>query len=88
MQNKNSSGSGSLPRDTVANSTSDVKAITTQSGVAYNGPSIPPTYSPLPKEVERETEAKKDKVQPISLESTTHVQPPIVQDRIPEPEVA
>ncbi|GJS39889.1 reverse transcriptase domain-containing protein, partial [Tanacetum coccineum] len=65
-----------------------VKAITTRSGVAYDGPSIPPTPSPLPKEVECETEATKDKVQSISLESTTHVQPPVVQDPILEPEVA
>ncbi|GJX71688.1 hypothetical protein Tco_0308859 [Tanacetum coccineum] len=43
----------------------DVKAITTRSGVAYNGPTIPPTPSPLPKEVERETEATKDKVRPF-----------------------
>ncbi|GKB37727.1 reverse transcriptase domain-containing protein [Tanacetum coccineum] len=35
-----------------------------------------------------ETEATKDKVQSTSLESTTHVQPPVVQDPIPEPEVA
>ncbi|GJX36948.1 hypothetical protein Tco_0250251 [Tanacetum coccineum] len=66
----------------------DVKAITTRSGVAYNGPTIPPTPSPLPKEVERETEATKDKVQNTSLGSTAHVQPPVVQDPIPEPEVA
>nr|GEY71932.1 reverse transcriptase domain-containing protein [Tanacetum cinerariifolium] len=45
-----------------ANPRGDVKAITTQSGVAYVGPTIPPTPSPLPKEVERETEATKDKV--------------------------
>ncbi|GKA85209.1 hypothetical protein Tco_0806863 [Tanacetum coccineum] len=62
MQNQNSSGSGSLPSNTVANPRGDVKAITTRSGVAYDGPSIPPTPSPLPKEVERETEATKDKV--------------------------
>ncbi|GKB71820.1 reverse transcriptase domain-containing protein [Tanacetum coccineum] len=70
---------------------SDVKAITTRSGVAYDGstipPTIPPTPSPPPKEVERETEATKDKVQPTSLESTAHVQPPVVQDPIPEPEL-
>ncbi|GKB99864.1 hypothetical protein Tco_0986001, partial [Tanacetum coccineum] len=66
----------------------DVKAITTRSGVAYNGPTIPPTPSPLPKEVERETEATKDKVQNTSLESTAHVQPPVVQDPILKPEVA
>ncbi|GJY17458.1 reverse transcriptase domain-containing protein [Tanacetum coccineum] len=64
------------------------KAITTRSGVAYDGPTIPPTPSPLPKEVERETEATKDKVQNTSLGSTAHVQPPDVQDPIPEPGVA
>ncbi|GKB65558.1 hypothetical protein Tco_0921744 [Tanacetum coccineum] len=32
-----------------------------QIGVSYNGPTIPPTSSPLPKEVEREPEATKDK---------------------------
>ncbi|GKF81783.1 hypothetical protein Tco_0240385, partial [Tanacetum coccineum] len=56
-------------------------------GVAYDGPTIPPTPSPM-KEVERETEVTKDKVQNTSLGSTTHVQPPIVQNLIPEPEVA
>ncbi|GJV47217.1 reverse transcriptase domain-containing protein [Tanacetum coccineum] len=57
-------------------------------GVSYDGPMILPTPSPLPKEVERETEATKDKVQNTSLEGTAHVQPPVVQDPIPEPEVA
>ncbi|GJS73593.1 reverse transcriptase domain-containing protein [Tanacetum coccineum] len=55
------SGSGSLPSNTVANLRNDVKAITTRSGVAYDGPTIPHTPSPLPKEVERETEVTKDK---------------------------
>ncbi|GJR13438.1 hypothetical protein Tco_0796090 [Tanacetum coccineum] len=32
------SGSGSLPSNTIANPKGDVKAITTQSGVSYNGP--------------------------------------------------
>ncbi|GJS52609.1 reverse transcriptase domain-containing protein [Tanacetum coccineum] len=40
------SGSGSLPSNTVANPRGDVKAITTRSGVAYDGPTIPPTPSP------------------------------------------
>nr|GEY19561.1 reverse transcriptase domain-containing protein [Tanacetum cinerariifolium] len=39
----------------------DVKAITTRSGVAHEGPWILPTSSSLPKEVEREPEATKDK---------------------------
>ncbi|GJS27191.1 reverse transcriptase domain-containing protein [Tanacetum coccineum] len=66
----------SLPSNTVANPRGDLKAITTRSGVAYDG-------SPLPKEVERETEAIKDKVQP-----TAHIQPPVVQVPISEPDVA
>ncbi|GJV44409.1 hypothetical protein Tco_1428945 [Tanacetum coccineum] len=78
MQNQNPSGSGSLPSNTVANPRGDVKSITTRSGVADDGPTIPPTPSPLPKEVERETEATKDKVQNTSLGSTAHVQPPVV----------
>ncbi|GKE60924.1 reverse transcriptase domain-containing protein [Tanacetum coccineum] len=49
---------------------------------------IPPTPSPPLKEVERETEVTKDKVQTTSLESTTHIQPPVIQDPILEPEVA
>ncbi|GKF40726.1 reverse transcriptase domain-containing protein, partial [Tanacetum coccineum] len=88
FQIQNPSGSRSLPSNTVANSRGDVKAITTRSGVAYDGPSIPPTPSHLPKEVERETAATKDKVQSTSLESTAHVQPPVIQDLILEPEVA
>ncbi|GJR53161.1 hypothetical protein Tco_1403682 [Tanacetum coccineum] len=56
MQNQNSSGSGSLPSNTVANPRGDVKAITTRSGVAYDRPTIPPTPSPLLKELECETE--------------------------------
>ncbi|GKD46570.1 reverse transcriptase domain-containing protein, partial [Tanacetum coccineum] len=88
MQKQNSSGSRSLPSNTIANLRGDVKAITTRSGVAYDGPMIPPTPSTLPKEVECETEATKDKVQTINLGSTAHVQPPVVQIPIPEPEVA
>ncbi|GJX78198.1 reverse transcriptase domain-containing protein [Tanacetum coccineum] len=67
MQNQNSSGSGSLPSNTVANSRGDMKAITTRSGVAYDGPTIPPTPSPLPKEVEHETEVTKDKMFDLAL---------------------
>nr|GEV88048.1 DNA-directed DNA polymerase [Tanacetum cinerariifolium] len=81
-------GSGSLPRNTVANPRGDLKAITTQSGVAYDGPTIPPTPSPLPKKVVRETEVTKDKVQATSSKSTTHVQPPVIQVPTPEPDVA
>ncbi|GJX53875.1 hypothetical protein Tco_0282244 [Tanacetum coccineum] len=42
------SGSGSLPSNTVANPKSDLKAITTQSGVSYNGPQVLPPPSSRP----------------------------------------
>ncbi|GKE08999.1 hypothetical protein Tco_1412550 [Tanacetum coccineum] len=61
MQKQSPSGSGTLHSNTVANLRGDLKAITTRSGVAYDGPTIPPTPSPLRKEVEREAEATKDK---------------------------
>ncbi|GJY42957.1 hypothetical protein Tco_0431170 [Tanacetum coccineum] len=88
MKKQSPSGSGSIPSNTVAYPRGDVKAITTRSGVAYDGPMIPPTPSPLPKEVERETEETIDKVQTTSSESIAHVQPPVVQIPIQEPEVA
>ncbi|GJW21177.1 reverse transcriptase domain-containing protein [Tanacetum coccineum] len=76
------SSSGSLPSNTIANPKGDVKAITTRSGVSYNGPQI----SSLPKEMENEPEVTKDTVQP----STENIQPPVVQtdDQIGEPVVA
>ncbi|GJV46289.1 reverse transcriptase domain-containing protein [Tanacetum coccineum] len=86
FQMQSPSGSGSLPSNTIANPRGDLKAITTRSGVSYDGPTIPPTSSPLPKEVECEPEATKDKVQTTNLGSTTHVQPPVTQVHIPEPE--
>ncbi|GJS49462.1 reverse transcriptase domain-containing protein [Tanacetum coccineum] len=49
-------GSGSLPSNTIANPKSDLKAITTRSGVSYQGPTIPTNSSSPPKAVERETE--------------------------------
>ncbi|GJT64675.1 reverse transcriptase domain-containing protein [Tanacetum coccineum] len=74
------SGSGSLPSNTIANPKGDVKAITTRSSVSYNGPQIssPP--------VENEPEVTKDTVQP----STKNIQPSVVQtnDQIGEPVVA
>ncbi|GJU05362.1 reverse transcriptase domain-containing protein [Tanacetum coccineum] len=53
------SGSGTLPSNTITNPKVDLKGITTRSGVAYQGPTIPTTSSP-PKVVERETEVTKD----------------------------
>ncbi|GJW71857.1 hypothetical protein Tco_0128774, partial [Tanacetum coccineum] len=74
------SGSGSLPSNTIANPKGDVKAITTRSGVSYNGPQVPPLISSLPTEVENESEVRKDNVKP-STENITN-------DQIGEPVVA
>nr|GEV34306.1 reverse transcriptase domain-containing protein [Tanacetum cinerariifolium] len=73
------SGSGSLPSNTVANPKGDLKAITTRSGVSYDGPPIPPPTSSLPKVVERVPEVTKDTVQP----STENIQPSVNQTQVP-----
>ncbi|GJX67376.1 reverse transcriptase domain-containing protein, partial [Tanacetum coccineum] len=49
------SGSGTLPSNTITNPKVDLQGITTRSGVAYQGPTIHTTSSP-PKVVEREPE--------------------------------
>ncbi|GKB87714.1 hypothetical protein Tco_0959986 [Tanacetum coccineum] len=59
-------GSGSLPSNTITNPKVDLKGITTRSGVAYQGPTIPTTSSSPPKVVERETEVTKDTVTPTN----------------------
>ncbi|GJR92790.1 reverse transcriptase domain-containing protein [Tanacetum coccineum] len=48
--------SGPLPSNTVTNPKGDLKAITTRSGVSYDGPPISPPFSSSPKVVEREPE--------------------------------
>nr|GEW06333.1 reverse transcriptase domain-containing protein [Tanacetum cinerariifolium] len=72
-------GSGTLPGNTITNLKEELKVITTRSGTAYQGPTIPTTSSSLPKVVERKTEVKKDMVPPTNNRSTKDVQPPVVQ---------
>ncbi|GJY21056.1 reverse transcriptase domain-containing protein [Tanacetum coccineum] len=67
---------GTLPSNTIPNPKCEMKAITTRSGVAYEGPSIPTNPSPK-KVVERETEETTDKEQTNFQGSTAHIQPPI-----------
>ncbi|GKA86088.1 reverse transcriptase domain-containing protein [Tanacetum coccineum] len=71
--------SGPLPSNTVTNPKGDLKAITTQSGVSYDGPLIPPIFSPSPKVVEKEPEVTKDPVH----SSAEKVQPSDVQPQAP-----
>nr|GEX95556.1 reverse transcriptase domain-containing protein [Tanacetum cinerariifolium] len=54
---------------------------------SYNqvGPTIPTTYSPPPKVVERETEVEKNTLPPTNNESTKDVQPLVVHTETPIP---
>nr|GEV28398.1 reverse transcriptase domain-containing protein [Tanacetum cinerariifolium] len=81
-----SSGSVTLPGNTITNPKEDLKGITTRSGVAYQGPTIP-TPS---KVVKQGTEVTKNQVQTPSSQSTAPVQPPVVQSEtlVSEPVVA
>ncbi|GJT92341.1 reverse transcriptase domain-containing protein [Tanacetum coccineum] len=56
------------------------------SGVAYEGPSIPTNTSPK-KVVERETEETTDKEQTNFQGSTAHIPPPVNPIPIPEPDI-
>ncbi|GJX09371.1 reverse transcriptase domain-containing protein [Tanacetum coccineum] len=63
------SGSGTLPGNTVTNPKEDLKGITTRSGVTIQGP----------KAVNHDTEVTKDTMPPANNGSTEDVQPPVVQ---------
>nr|GFA37187.1 hypothetical protein [Tanacetum cinerariifolium] len=67
--------SGTLP----SNPRSDLKAITTRSGVSYDGPQISPPPSFLPKVVNNKPDATKDTVNPTNNGSTEDVQPQVVK---------
>nr|GEV63161.1 heat shock cognate 70 kDa protein-like [Tanacetum cinerariifolium] len=75
-----SSTLGTLSSNTIPNPKGEMKAITTRSGVAYEGPSIPTPK----KAVEQETEETSDKEQSNFRGSNAHIQPPAIP--IPEPD--
>ncbi|GKB95389.1 hypothetical protein Tco_0981526, partial [Tanacetum coccineum] len=79
MNTASTSGSGTLSSNTITNLREDLKGITTRSGVAYKGPTIPTTSSFPPKVVERETEVTKDTVPSTNNGGTEDVQPLVVQ---------
>nr|GEW67693.1 reverse transcriptase domain-containing protein [Tanacetum cinerariifolium] len=80
-----SSGSGTLPGNTVTNPKEELKGITTRSGVAYQGPKTP---SPS----KQRTKVTKDQVQNPSSQNTAPVQPSVIQSEsqalVSEPVVA
>nr|GEW63188.1 reverse transcriptase domain-containing protein [Tanacetum cinerariifolium] len=69
LHNNKASSSNSLPSNTIPNPRNEAKAITTRSGISYDGPPIPPPA------VEKEPKATKD----MELPSTENIQPPSVQ---------
>nr|GEW74926.1 reverse transcriptase domain-containing protein [Tanacetum cinerariifolium] len=83
-----SSGSGTLPSNTITNPKEDLKGTTTRSSVAYQGPTIP-TPSRV---VKQGTEVTKDQVQTLSSQSTAPVQPSVAQSKnqtpVSEPVIA
>nr|GEY49914.1 reverse transcriptase domain-containing protein [Tanacetum cinerariifolium]GEY50220.1 reverse transcriptase domain-containing protein [Tanacetum cinerariifolium] len=79
MNTASSLGAGTLPSNTVTNPKEDLKGITTRSGTAYQGPTVPTTSFSSPQVVERETEVTKDIVPPTNNGSTKDVQPSVVQ---------
>nr|GEY47037.1 reverse transcriptase domain-containing protein [Tanacetum cinerariifolium] len=69
-----SSTSGTLLSNTIPNPKGEMKAITTRSGVSYEGPSIP-----TPKKVvKQETDETTDKEKSNFQGSNTHIQPPAI----------
>ncbi|GJY90616.1 reverse transcriptase domain-containing protein [Tanacetum coccineum] len=77
---------GTLLSNTIPNPKCKMKAMTTRSGVAYEGPSIPTNPSPK-KVVERETEETTYKEQTNFQGSTAHIQPLVDPIPILEPDV-
>ncbi|GJT07115.1 reverse transcriptase domain-containing protein [Tanacetum coccineum] len=81
MNTASSSGTGSLPSNTVANPKGELKAITTRSGLVLDGPSVPmPPPFINPEEDERVEETLTD---PEHGEFTIKVPPPLVQKAKP-----
>nr|GEZ30928.1 hypothetical protein [Tanacetum cinerariifolium] len=76
---------GTLSSNIVPNPKGEMKAVTTRSGLAYEGPSIP-TNSPLEKVVEQNTEETTKKEHSNCQRSTAQVQPPVVPIFIPKPD--
>ncbi|GJV38604.1 reverse transcriptase domain-containing protein [Tanacetum coccineum] len=80
------STSGTLLSNTIPNPKGEIKANTTRSGVAYEGPSIPTNPSPK-KVVEQETEETTDTKQTNFQGSTAQIPPLVIPISIPEPDV-
>nr|GEV64795.1 reverse transcriptase domain-containing protein [Tanacetum cinerariifolium] len=87
--NASTSSVGTIPSNTVANPRSDLKSITTRSGMFYDGPQIPPSPSFLPKVIQSKSLIliSEQVNSPISEVLTSHVSAPRPNQRpsIPYP---
>nr|GEZ56184.1 reverse transcriptase domain-containing protein [Tanacetum cinerariifolium] len=81
MNTASSSGSGTLPGNTISNRKEDLRGIITRSETAYQGPMISTTSSSSV--VERATEVTKDTMHPTNNGCTEDVQPPVVSTESP-----
>nr|GEV00181.1 reverse transcriptase domain-containing protein [Tanacetum cinerariifolium] len=73
-----SSGSGTLPGNTITNPKEDLKGITTRSGIAYQG-------LKTPSQSKQGTKVTKDQVQTPSSQDTAPVQPSVIQSESQAP---
>ncbi|GKB48026.1 reverse transcriptase domain-containing protein [Tanacetum coccineum] len=81
MNTASTSGSGSLPSNTVANPKGELKAITTRSGLVLDGPTVPmppPFINP-----EEDEHVEKTLTDPEHGEFTIKVPPPLVKKAKP-----
>nr|GEV31188.1 hypothetical protein [Tanacetum cinerariifolium] len=81
MNTASTSGSGPLPSNTIANPKSELKAITTRSGIVLDGPSVPmpPPFINL----EKDERVKETLTDPDLAEYTIKVPPPLFQKSKP-----
>nr|GFA64773.1 reverse transcriptase domain-containing protein [Tanacetum cinerariifolium] len=81
MNTASTSGSGSLPSNTIANPKGELKAITTQSGIVLDGPFVP--ISPLFINLEEDERVEETLSDQDLTEYTIKVPPPLVQKSKP-----
>nr|GEU81363.1 reverse transcriptase domain-containing protein [Tanacetum cinerariifolium] len=96
MNTASSSGSGTLPSNTITNLKEDLKDITTRSGTSYQGPTIPTTSSSLPPGNNQGRNqffqgANQVQNQPPAYQAPAYqalvYQAPVHQPQIPQPQV-
>ncbi|GJW62591.1 reverse transcriptase domain-containing protein [Tanacetum coccineum] len=81
MNTASTSGTGSLPSNTIANPKGELKAITTRSGLVLDGPSVP--MPPLFINLEEGKRVEETLTDPDLTEFTIKVPPPLVQKAKP-----